>query len=167
MQQAHGGLFVIGGAGFDDRADQHLQQPAADGVDHHGNDQPGKRAGQQLRQHGQRDEPGGRKDVRQHHRRAVADAVDEARAEQVDRKLHAEVEGDEQRDARKRDAVALLEGQKQQRRKVVDDGLHDVADKAGFDCVFIAQAVFEKFSHCFPLVFCQRINIASPKEKKR
>ena len=131
MQQAHGGLFVIGGAGFDDRADQHLQQPAADGVDHHGNDQPGKRAGQQLRQHGQRDEPGSRKDVRQHHRRAVADAVDEARAEQVDRKLHAEVEGDEQRDARKRDAVALLEGQKQQRRKVVDDGLHDIGDKAG------------------------------------
>ena len=59
VQQAHARFLVIGGAGLDDRADEHLEQAAAHGVDQHGDEQPHEGIARQIGQHGQADKANG------------------------------------------------------------------------------------------------------------
>ena len=131
MQHAHGLFLVVGGAGFDNRADDDLQQSAADRIDDHRTEDPGKRVLHHLRQDGQQDQSGRRKRVREHHGRAVSDSVHKTHREQVHQQLDPEVEGHQQGNPVQRELIAPLKGQKQERHKVVDDGLYDVRHKAG------------------------------------
>ena len=50
VQQAHGRCFFLGGARLDDGADEHLDQPAADGVAQHGREKPEERVAHHIRQ---------------------------------------------------------------------------------------------------------------------
>ena len=133
MEQAHVLFLILRGAGFHHRADNDFKQPAADGVDHDGDQKPRKRIRQRIRKNGQQDKSCSRSNMRQQNGRAVADAVQKPRREQINAELNAEIDRDEQRDFRKRDLVRPLEHDEQQRNKVIDDGLHDIADIAAKD----------------------------------
>ena len=74
---------------------------------------------------------GSRGNMRQQNGRAVADAIQKPRREQINAELNAEIDRDEQRDFRKRDLVRPLEHDEQQRHEIVDDRLCDVTDIAG------------------------------------
>ena len=139
VQQAHSLFLVVRRARFHHRADEHLEQPAADGVDNDGGEKAEKRRGEQIGQHGQQHKAERGRQMGDPHRDAVADFVDKPGGEQIDEQLHAEIDGDEHGDLRQRDVVAGLEGEKEQRGKVVDDGLHNVADEAGGDGVAVSE----------------------------
>ena len=123
-------FLILCGAGLHHRADNDLQKPAADGVDHDGDQKPRKRIRQRIRKNGQQHETGGRGNMRQQNGRAVADAIQKPRREQINAELNAEIDRDEQRDFRKRDLVRPLEHDEQQRHEIVDDRLHDIPDIA-------------------------------------
>ena len=78
MEQAHGLLFVPGRTALHDGADQHLNQPAAQGIYDHRGKKPGVCVRQQLRQHSQPQQPGSRKDMGDHDGGPVSDPVDES-----------------------------------------------------------------------------------------
>jgi len=149
MEQAHVLFLILRGAGFHHRADNDFKQPAADGVDHDGDQKPRKRIRQRIRKNGQQDKSCSRSNMRQQNGRAVTDAIQKPRREQINAELNAEIDRDEQRDFRKRDLVRPLEHDEQQRNKVIDDGLHDIADIAAKDRP--AAGVF----HGNYLIFCR------------
>ena len=133
MQEAHVALLVVRRAGLHDRADQHLEEPAAQRVDGHGGRQPGRGIRKHIRQDRQQHEPRRGERVREQDRRAVADAVKKPGRQQIDAQLDAEIHGDEQRDPGQRDLIAPLEHNEQQRDKIIDDRLHDITGVAGID----------------------------------
>ena len=51
-------FLILRGAGFHHRADNDFKQPAADGVDHDGDQKPRKRIRQRIRKNGQQDKSG-------------------------------------------------------------------------------------------------------------
>ena len=68
-------FLILRGAGFHHRADNDFKQPAADGVDHDGDQKPRKRIRQRIRKNGQQDKSCSRSNMRQQNGRAVADAI--------------------------------------------------------------------------------------------
>lgn len=133
VQEAHVALLVVRRAGLHDRADQHLEEPAAQRIDGDGGRQPGRGIRKHIRQDRQQHEPRRGERVREQDRRAVADAVKKPGRQQIDAQLDAEIHGDEQRDPGQRDLVAPLEHDEQQRNKIIDDRLHDITGIAGID----------------------------------
>ena len=133
VQEAHVALLVVRRAGLHDRADQHLEEPAAQRIDGDGGRQPGRGIRKHIRQDRQQHEPRRGERVREQDRRAVADAVKKPGRQQIDAQLDAEIHGDEQRDPGQRDLVAPLEHNEQQRNKIIDDRLHDITGVAGID----------------------------------
>ena len=125
------------GARLHNGADNDLQQTAAHGIDHDGDQQPRKGRGQHLRQNGQQHEPGDGHGVRQHRRGPVADLIHKLHRGQVHQQLQAEVQRHQQGDLGKRNAILALKRQKQQRHKVIDDGLNDITDKTSHLRFFI------------------------------
>ena len=132
MEQAHRLFFMVVWAGFHDRADDDFQQPAADGVDRNGNQDAGKRS-HHVRQEGKQHQPQRRQHVRQHHAGPVADPVHKGDGDQVHQQLHAEIKGDQQRHLGQGQAELILKRDKQQGNIYVDDGLGDIAEKAGMN----------------------------------
>ena len=131
MQQAHPARLVVQGAGFHNGADQHFDEAAAHGVDHHRRQDAPKGIGQAVGQHGQQRQPRGRRAVGQHHGGAVAQAVHKAGRRQVHQKLGEEKHRGDQSDAFQRDAVVSGEGQEQQWYKIGTDGLGHIAQVTG------------------------------------
>ena len=129
MQQAHFLFLMVARQRLDQRADQHLQQAAAHGAKECGDQQ--RRIGRDyFGQEAETDQTEPRKRVGGDHADAVAQLIDKLGGERINRHLNGEIDGDNQADLRKRDGEAALEGEKQQRRKVVDDGLHNVGYEA-------------------------------------
>lgn len=62
-----------------------------------------------MRQHGHADQPGRAKNMRRQDARAIADAIDKPRRKGINQQLDAEIERDQQGDARQRDSKLLLE----------------------------------------------------------
>lgn len=60
-------------------------------------------------QHGHADQPGRAKNMRRQDARAIADAIDKPRRKGINQQLDAEIERDQQGDARQRDSKLLLE----------------------------------------------------------
>ena len=119
MQQSHGTCLVVAGAGVHQWAYQHLRQSAADGVQYDG----GQQSGEGRHDEWQDPQPGNsgcREYVRRNKAGAVSYLIHESGGGKVDDQLHQEVYRDQQRDLLYRDTEAVLEYQKQQRRKVVD-----------------------------------------------
>lgn len=73
-----------------------------------------------------------------HRRSAVADAVNEQHGGQIDEYLNKKVRGDQNGYFRELYAVLRLKGQKQQRREIIDDRLHDERREARRDGMFIS-----------------------------
>ena len=92
-----------------------------------------------MRQHGHADQPGCAEGVRRQDARAIADAIYKPRRKIIDQQLNAEIERDQQGDARQRDGKLLLENQKQQRSQIIDDRLGDIAQLACADGVLIGK----------------------------
>ena len=125
MQQAHHAIHVLEGAGLHNRAHQHLDEPAADSVEHHGNEDAQEGGGQQLRQYHHQHQTECRNDLRDSHAGAVADFVCMPGGGQVHKKLgQVEGEGDES-NLLQRDPVDVLEGHKEKRGEVRGDSLRD------------------------------------------
>ena len=139
VQQAHGGALALRRASLDNRADEYLSHPAADGVQHNRNHQP-----RHGRQNARQNRHAGQAQYRQHMRRndadAVADAVNELGAEQVNEQLHGEIHRRHHRYLFQRQRKFGHERHKQQRREVIDNRLRDVAQIAGGDGMAIGQA---------------------------
>ena len=62
---------------------------------------------------------------------AVADFIDQVCADEIHNQLNQKIDCDQQRDLGKRNGIAFLKGDKQKRGEIIDDCLHDIADKAG------------------------------------
>jgi len=133
MQQAHHLRLVPRRAGLDDRRDHHLDQPAAEGVQHHGGQDRGEGIGHAMRQQPQGQQAGRGQHMGPDDARPVPDAVHVPAGQQVDGQLRDEVDGDEHRQPRQVDAEGRGEGDEQQRRVVVDDRLRHVSVEAGDD----------------------------------
>ena len=144
MEQAHGGGFVIRWAGLQNGADQHLQQPATQRVHHHCQQNTHKRIGSTIRQNRQQDQTGSGKAVGQQNRRPVANPVNEPGRQQIYTQLDEKIHSDQQGNLLQRHPVVGLEGDKQQGHKVVYNGLHNIADKAGIHGLLIG--LFHLFS---------------------
>ena len=131
VQQAHHAVLVIKGTGLDNGADEHLDQSCAHGVKHHSDQDTGEGVGQHFRQHSQQRQTHGGQHLRADHAGTVADPVYELGGGKVDQQLRQEERHGDQGDLLQRDAVSVLEGQEQKRRKVGGDGLGDEPQVAG------------------------------------
>lgn len=67
----------------------------------------------------------------------IADPVHKRDGHKIYQKLHGKVDGYQKGDFRKRNLVAALKGQKQERSKIIDDSLNNVTHKAGDYCLVI------------------------------
>ena len=137
VQKAHCLFFILCRTTLHDRADQHFDETTADGIDDDCRQKTDIRISNDFRQENKSQKSGRRADMRCHDTDPVADLIHEFRGQQIDKKLNSEVNGNQHRNLAERDMVCFLERQKQQRYKVVDDRLNDVADKAGVDRFFI------------------------------
>ena len=88
--------------------------------------------------------------MRAHARGAVADAVDEFCAEQVDRQLNGKIHGDKNRGLGKTDAELRPKRDEKQRREIVDNSLTHIAHATGAYCDFVV--LYQRFhlSNAFP-----------------
>ena len=116
---------------LDDRAREDLDESAADGVDDGGQAQSREWRGEQLREQRHEHQAECGQGMRQHHRGAVADAVDDLDRGQIREQLDEEVEAGEQAEPSDIDAEPGVEDDEEQRRQVVDDRLDDEAGVGG------------------------------------
>lgn len=137
MEQAHHAVLVLEGAGFHDGADQHFDEAAAHGIQHHRNEDAHKRQGQQVGQNGHQGQPRRRQDLGDHHTGAVADLISKPGGRQVNEQLRQVEHQRDQGDFFQRDAVGALEGEKEKRGKVGGDGLGDKAQVTGRQGLFV------------------------------
>ena len=140
VEQTHDSCFVFGGAGFDDRAHENLQQTSADGVDHCG-DQKTREAMDQVGQESHAEKPERTADMCKQDRSPIADPLYVAGGKQVGQQLRYEIDGDEQSDLLKRNFIGFAERKKKQRGEIDDDGLRDISDKASEDRMLVCQFV--------------------------
>ena len=133
MQKAHRRSLVVRRAGLHDRADQHLNEPAADGVQQKRRQKPEKRMREQKRENPHPQKPRRHEHMRRNDTRPVADPVDDGRRKRVDEKLQQEIKRHEQRDLRQLQRKRILENQKQQRHEVIDDSLRHISHIACTD----------------------------------
>ncbi len=87
VQKTHGSPLLIRRARLYDRADDHLGQTAADGIDHDGDADADIRIRCELRQDAEKHKSDGSKNMCQHGIDAVADPIREFRREQVHQNL--------------------------------------------------------------------------------
>jgi hypothetical protein len=133
VEQAHGLFLIVRRAAFHNRADQHLQQPAPNRIDHHRNQKPRISAGQNFRQHGKSQQTGRRKNMRKHDRGPVSDPVHKSRRQKIDQKLDSKVEGDQYGNPSERNPICTLKSQEQKRNEIIDNRLYDVSHKTRID----------------------------------
>ena len=75
--------------------------------------------------------------MRRNQRGAVADAVRQLRRHGIGCQLHSKIDAGQQRDPFQRNTELTLEGQKQQRRKIIDDRLTNIPNITGVDRMLI------------------------------
>ncbi len=126
-------------------ADEHLQQSSSYGIDHNRGQKSGKGICQQPRQKSEQQQAGSRKQVCKNGARLISDPVDEQRGQKVHRKLYTEINGNDHGNLIHADPVLRAQRHKQQRSKIVDDGLHHVSDKAGINGMLVV--VSDRFEH--------------------
>ena len=131
VKQTHGLFLIVRGTSFQNRADQYLDQSAADSVDRHSDQNAAVGIGQQFRQNGQRQQSCRGTDVCQNDRCPIADLVHKSCGQHIHQQLYQKVNGNQKCDLRQRDLISFLKCDKQQRHKVVYHCLHDIADKTG------------------------------------
>ena len=137
MQKAHGRLLLFRGAGFHDGGDQHFDEPAADGVEHHAGENPGIGPWKDIGKHGKTGKAGAGEQVCRADAFPVADAVHKKCGEKIDAQLNGKVQCGNQRDLGEGKVKHRLEMQEEQRQVAVDHGLGDISQIAGMDRVFI------------------------------
>ena len=137
MQHTHRRFLIVRRTCLHDGTHQNLQQSAANGIDCHRDQNAYKRIRQKLRQECQRGKPDRRQNVRKDHGCPVTDPVDKGDGNQIDNQLQPEVEGNQHCNFRERNIVCALKRQKEQRRKIVDDRLHNISDKTRCNSLFV------------------------------
>ena len=142
VKQAHDARFIFRGAGFDDRADEHLEQTAADGVDHRG-DEKSRESGDEIGQERHAEKSRRAENVGKQDRFPITELLHVFGGDEVGQKLRHEVDGDQKRDLLQRDLIRLTEGQKKKRRKINNDRLRYISDKAGENRMLMCQFVHE------------------------
>ena len=137
MQHTHRCFLIVRRTCFHDGTHQNLQQSAANGIDCHRDQNAHKRVRQKLRQESQRGKPDCRQNVRKDHGCPVTDPVHKGHGNQIDDQLQPEVEGDQHCNFRERNVICALKRQKEQRRKIIDNRLHNISDKTRCDSLFV------------------------------
>ena len=150
MQQAHGPVLVLRGAGFHDGADEHFQQAAAHGIDDGGDEQAYIGIGHGVRQPGHQHKPKARKSMGQNRARAVADAVDKDHGSRIYAELQEEIEGHQQSNLLQGNIVSIVKGEVEQRREIDDHRLDAGTHKAGQNrpVVFIVHGRLPSLMYC-------------------
>ena len=138
MQQTHDSRLVLGRAGFNDRADENLQQTAADGVDHDG-DQKSRKAVHDIGENRRTDESERTTDMSKQNGFPIAELLHVFGRNQVGQKLCDEIDRNEQCDLRQGNFVGFAERQKQKRGEIDDDRLRYISDKASENGVFVGK----------------------------
>ncbi len=131
MEQAHGLFLMFRRAGLQNGADEHFNQPAAYGIEGHRNEDPCKGIGQHFRQNGQQHQSCGRHAVGNEDGGAVPNPIHKLGGQKINQQLNGEVDGNQHGDLRQGNLIGGLECDQQQGHKVIHNGLHNVADKAG------------------------------------
>ena len=96
VQQAHGGGLALGGAGFDDGADEYLGDTTTDGVNDDGDEDADVRVGQEEGENTQACKSDGCKDMSGDDAGTVADLVYDLGTDEIHRELYTEIERNEQ-----------------------------------------------------------------------
>lgn len=91
MENRHRLRFVFRRAGFDERAEKHLQKAPADRVDHNGNQQSDKGIWEQFGQKNQRRHADDNKRVSDKRAGAISHPVDQKDGQQIDAQLYDEI----------------------------------------------------------------------------
>ena len=131
MQKTHGSPLLIRRARLYDRADDHLGQTAADGIDHDGDADADIRIRCELRQDAEKHKSDGSKNMCQNGIDAVADPIREFCREQVHQNLCDKIDRHQKTDPGKGNPIGTVKCHKQKRGEIVDDRLCDVTDIAG------------------------------------
>ena len=84
-----------------------------------------------------------------HDRCAVSDLIDKFYREQVNQKLNAEIDRNQQRDLRQWDLIRPFKCQKKKRHEIIDDRLYDVTDETGGDRLVVLVIQVEKPSSLY------------------
>ena len=135
MEHAHPGGFIGPRAGLYDRADDHFQDPSADGVKYHGDQDSHIR----IQKEGKVVKAGKSDDRYQKGTQSglsVAGAFDHSRGEKVHQDLDTEIYSDQQADLIQGNAKLSVKGQKQQRRQIIYNGLGHIAQVTAVDSMF-------------------------------
>ena len=98
MEHTHCFFFVVGRTGFHDRAYEHFQKSASDGVNDHGSQDSEERRIHDFRQDGQKNQSGCGAEMRDHHGSTVTDLIYKFYRQQIDEELHAEIDRHKQCD---------------------------------------------------------------------
>jgi len=139
MEQNHLGTLLFRRQRMQDRAGDHLQQPAAHRQQHRGRHEPRERMGHQRRQQTQQQQTGRGRRLGEDDRAPVSEPVDGRGGDGIRDELHAEVHGDEQADLPQRNGVAVVEGHEEQRREIDDDSLDKHSEVAGLFRVVVSE----------------------------
>ena len=91
VEKAHGLLLVIGGAGFQNGADQYFQQAAAHRINKNGGQDPEKRIREDFGKDGQQDDPGSSAAMGNINGSPVADPVYKCGGKQIHQQLDQEI----------------------------------------------------------------------------
>ena len=132
MEHAHTGCLIGPRAGLYDRADDHFQDPSADGVKYHGDQDSHIR----IQKEGKVVKAGKSDDRYQKGTQSglsVAGAFDHSRGEKVHQDLDTEIYSDQQADLIQGNAKLSVKGQKQQRRQIIYNGLGHIAQVTAVD----------------------------------
>ena len=131
MQQAHNRVFMLKGTGLHNRAPDHFNQAASDGINHNTDHNAGKRIGKQVRNKSQAGQAGGGKDLGSHHAAPVSDGIHKACAEYIHQQLGQKKRGGNQGNSPQRNHIIRVKFQEQQRGKIGADRLGDKSQITG------------------------------------
>ena len=159
MQQAHHRVLVVKGTGLHDGAHQDLDQAAADGVNHHADQDADEGVPEQVRNKGQACQAQAGGNLRHDDTAPVADGVHKLRAEHVHQQLGQEERRGDQGNLAQRDRVVRMQLQEQKRRKIGGNRLGDkaqVARQQGLPVILFHAYSSSSFFHRVSL-FSQRV----------
>ena len=151
MEQTHLPFLIFSRTGFHNGADKDFQQSAADGVDHNGDQNTGKRPAGYFGKNRQQRQPRRGEQVGGDSSFSVSDFMNQPCGKQVDQQLQTKIEGDKERDLGDRDLVMRRKGQEEKRGEIIDDRLYDITGKAGADSRLVGSFHFfsSDFQFCF------------------
>ena len=94
---------------------------------------------QDIWEHGDRYQSQSRQHVSYHNRGAIAYLIYESCRQEINKKLHQEIQGDQHGYIRERNSEILMERKEKERNEIDRNGLNDIGRETCTHCAFITQ----------------------------